>query len=617
MTRLRSRLRRLLVPHSDDPELVAAAPEMPVREVFRRFWPDARPYRRWIPVGLVLIALSAAIDTVEIYIFKLVVDDVLVPGDLAPLIWIALLYVALTVISGLVSFGDDYIATWIGERFLLSMRTRIFAHVQRLSLDLVDRRRLGDLIARLTSDVQTIEAFVLSGVAEGLSALLRIVFFAGALFYLQWDLALVALFIAPLFWLAAKCFSRLIKRVSREERRRSGSMTSVAEESLSNQALVQASNRQGAELERFRRENEGIVQAELASTRIRGLFSPVVSLIELAGVMLVFVMGTIAVADGRLTLGGLLVFVAYLTQLYGPVRDLSSLSNTIFKALAGAERVTEILDERPRVVDRPGARRLGRARGVIELDAVSFAYPNAAEPALRDITLRAAPGETVALVGGSGAGKSTVAKLLLRFYDPHRGAVRLDGSDLRDVELTSLRENVSILLQETLVLYGSVRENIAFGREGATDAEVEAAAHAAGAHDFIVDLPDGYDTELGQRGRRLSGGQRQRIAIARALVADSPVLVLDEPSTGLDAGARAPLVEPLHRLMRHRTTVVISHDLLTTRDADLIVVLDGGRVIESGRHDDLVAAGGAYARLWSLHDTRPTAPGLTAVAGAP
>lgn len=617
MTRLRSRLRRLLVPHSDDPELVAAAPEMPVREVFRRFWPDARPYRRWIPVGLVLIALSAAIDTVEIYIFKLVVDDVLVPGDLAPLIWIALLYVALTVISGLVSFGDDYIATWIGERFLLSMRTRIFAHVQRLSLDLVDRRRLGDLIARLTSDVQTIEAFVLSGVAEGLSALLRIVFFAGALFYLQWDLALVALFIAPLFWLAAKCFSRLIKRVSREERRRSGSMTSVAEESLSNQALVQASNRQGAELERFRRENEGIVQAELASTRIRGLFSPVVSLIELAGVMLVFVMGTIAVADGRLTLGGLLVFVAYLTQLYGPVRDLSSLSNTIFKALAGAERVTEILDERPRVVDRPGARRLGRARGVIELDAVSFAYPNAAEPALRDITLRAAPGETVALVGGSGAGKSTVAKLLLRFYDPDRGAVRLDGSDLRDVELTSLRENVSILLQETLVLYGSVRENIAFGREGATDAEVEAAAHAAGAHDFIVDLPDGYDTELGQRGRRLSGGQRQRIAIARALVADSPVLVLDEPSTGLDAGARAPLVEPLHRLMRHRTTVVISHDLLTTRDADLIVVLDGGRVIESGRHDDLVAAGGAYARLWSLHDTRPTAPGLTAVAGAP
>jgi ABC-type multidrug transport system fused ATPase/permease subunit len=603
MTGLRSRLTGLFVPRSDDPELVAAAPKIPVRDVFRRFWPDARPYRRWIPVGLILIALGAAIDTVEIYLFKLVVDEVLVPGDLAPLLWIALLYVGLTLLNGLISFGDDYIATWIGERFLLSMRTRLLGHMQRLSLDLIDRRRLGDLIARLTSDVQAIESFVLAGVADGLSALLRIVFYAGALFYLQWDLALIALFVAPLFWVVAKRFSTLIKQVSREQRRRSGSLSSVAEESLSNQALVQASNRQDAELRRFRRENEGIIQAELASTRIRGLFSPVVGLIELAGVMLVFVMGTIAVTDGRLTLGGLLVFVAYLTQLYGPVRDLSSLSNTIFKALAGAERVIELLDERPRVVDRPDAKRLGRARGVVELEGVTFAYPDAREPALTDVTLRAAPGETIALVGGSGAGKSTIAKLLLRFYDPDRGAVRIDGHDSRDVELASLRENVSVLLQETLVLHGSVRENIAFGREDATDEQIVAAARAAGAHDFIAELPTEYDTELGQRGRRLSGGQRQRVAIARALVADSPVLVLDEPSTGLDAASKAALTAPLRALMRDRTTIVISHDLLTTRDADLIVVLDGGRVVESGRHDDLVARGGSYARLWTLHAT--------------
>jgi ATP-binding cassette, subfamily B, bacterial len=611
MKRLRSRFVDLFHARSDDPELVAAAPEMPIKEVFRRFWPDARPYRRWIPVGLVLIALTAAIDTAEIYIFKLVVDDVLVPGDLGPLVWIALLYLGLTLVGGLISFGDDYIATWIGERFSLSMRVRVFSHIQALSLDLVDRRRLGDLLSRITSDVQAIEDFVLTGVAEALSAGLRILFFGGALFFLQWDLALVAIFIAPLFFFAARRFSTLIKRVSREERRRSGSLASVAEESLSNQALVQASNRQDTEVERFRRENEGIVQAELASTRIRGLFSPVVSLIELVGVMLVFVMGTIAVADGRLTLGGLLVFVAYLTQLYGPVRDLSSLSNTIFKALAGAERVTELLDEEPRVVDRPDARPLGRARGVVELDSVSFGYPEAPELALRDVTLHAAPGERIALVGPSGAGKSTVAKLLLRFYDPDRGAVRLDGQDLRDVQLTSLRENVAILLQETLVLHGTVRENIAFGRESATDEEVVAAAQAAGAHDFIADLPDGYDTQLSQRGRRLSGGQRQRIAIARALVADSPVLVLDEPSTGLDAVAKSALVDPLRKLMRDRTTIVISHDLLTTRDADLIVVLDGGRVVESGRHDALIARQGTYARLWALHsvteEARPTA----------
>jgi ATP-binding cassette, subfamily B, bacterial len=602
VTRLRDRLRPLLVP-SGEGSLVAETPPVAVREILRRFWPDARPFRRWIPLGLVFIALGAAIETAQIWMFKLVVDDVLVPADLDALVWIAGLYVALTVAEGLISFADDYLATWLGERFLQRMRRRLFGHVQTLSLDVLDRRRLGDVIARLTSDVQAIESFVLSGVADALSAILRILFFSAALFYLQWDLALVAVIVTPLFLLVARRFSRLIKHASREKRRRSGSLSAVAEESLGNLALVQASNREAAELERFERENEGIIQAELASTRIRGLFTPVVSLIELAGVMLVLVLGTVAVADDRLTLGGLLVFITYLTQLYGPVRDLSSLSNTIFKAAAGAERVIELLDEEPRIQSRPRARQLERAHGVVEVDEVSFTYPGAASPALEAVSLRAAPGETIALVGASGAGKSTIAKLLLRFYDPDQGAVRLDGHDLRDLELVSLRRNAAILLQETLVLHGTVRENIAYVRPDASDEEIQRAAHAAGAHAFIAGLPDGYDTDLGERGRRLSGGQRQRIAIARALLADAPVLVLDEPSTGLDAEARAALLEPLRRLMRHRTTIVISHDLLTVRDADQIVVLDAGRVVERGGHTELVAAGGAYSRLWALHAT--------------
>jgi ATP-binding cassette, subfamily B, bacterial len=568
-------LERLLSPPSDS-KLVAHAPQLRVREVLRRFWPDTRPFRRWLPVGLALIAAGVAIETAEIYMFKLIVDEVLVPGDLEPLIWIAAASAGLLLVGGAVSLADDYLATWLGERFLLAMRTRVFAHLQTLSPDALDRRRLGDVLTRLSGDVGAIESFVLSGVASALAAVLSIVFFAGVLFYLQWDLALVSLVVAPLFFLAARRFSGLVKQASREKRRRSGSLGAVAEQSLANSALVQASNRQEHELEHFRREGEGVIGAELASVRIRGVFSPVVDLIELCGGLLVVVLGTRAIASGDLSLGGMLVFIAYVTRLYGPVRDLSSLSNTVFKALAGAERVIELLDERPQVVERPGPVRLRRAGGVVELDRVWYRYPGARHPALRGVSLRVEPGERVALVGPSGAGKSTVARLLLRFGDPLSGSVRLDGHDLRELALADLRRSVALLLQEQLVLHGTVRENIAYSRPDATDAEIEAAARAAGAYELLA------RDDVGERGRRLSGGQRQRVAIARALLADAPVLVLDEPTTGLDAASRAALDVPL----RDRAVIVITHDPATAREADRIVELHEGRIVE---HQELVA----------------------------
>jgi ATP-binding cassette subfamily B protein len=601
MTRVRAALAALVSPGTDAGGVVVAAPPVPVREIFRRFWPYARPYRRWLWVTALFVILLPAIETATIWLFKLVVDEVLVPRDFGPFLWIALAYLGLTLLSGVVSFLDDYLSTWVGERFLLSLRTDFFRHLQGLSLDFFERKRLGDVLSRLTSDVSSIENFVLSGVADALSYVIRIVLFLGALFYLQWDLALVSLFVAPLFWVAARRFSTLIKTASREKRRRSGSIGAVAEESLSNAMLVQAYNRQEGEVGRFHTENLGSFRATMASTRIRALFTPVIDVIELAGAIVVIGLGTWMLSRGELSLGGLLVFLTYLTQLYSPIRGLSRLSNTIYSASAGAERIIEFMDHEPAVEDRSGARPLGRASGSVAFDHVTFRYPGHEAEALGEVTFAVAPGETLALVGPSGAGKSTVAKLLLRFYDPTGGEVRIDGRDLRDVPLHELRDNVAVLLQETLVFHGTVRDNIAYGKPDATAAEIEAAARAADAHEFVSEQPEGYDTVIGQKGRRLSGGQRQRIAIARAMIRDAPVLILDEPTTGLDAESGERVLGPLRRLMAGRTTIVISHNLITVRDATRIVVLDHGRVVESGTHDELLARGDVYAKLHRLH----------------
>ena len=611
---VRRRLFRKLAPKAESAGIGAETPPLPVPTIVRRFWPFARPYRGSLLLMLLLVPVAPAVAAASVLVFKYLVDHVLVPHDFGPFPWIAAAYVGLTLAGGIASFFDDYLSTLVGERFILDLRTHVFRHVQDLSLDFFERRRLGDVISRLTDDVESIEDLMLSGIASALGYLLRIAIFTGLLFYLQWDLAVLSLAVAPIFLVAGRRFARLRRAAAREIRRRSGAMSSVVEESFSNVQLVQAYNRQTTEVERFRREGQGGLVAELASTRLKAVYGPIVELVELAGALLIVGVGTWELSRGSLTLGGLLAFIALLTQLYRPVRGLGRLDHGISSAVAASERIVELLDQRPGVVDPEHGLTIGRARGSVEFDGVGFRYPESHADALHDVSFTVEPGELLAIVGPSGAAKSTMAKLLLRFYDPTRGAVLLDGIDLRQLTLESLRDQVAVVFQETLVFDASIGDNIAYGRSSATREEIAAAADAAALTPFVESLPEGLDTVIGQKGRRLSGGQRQRIAIARAFLRDAPVLLLDEPTTGLDAESAAQVIEPLSRLADGRTTIVISHDLALARRASQVLVVEEGRIVESGTHAELVSHDGLYRWLYELRsgerepDREPMAP---------
>jgi ATP-binding cassette subfamily B protein len=574
--------------------------EVAFRDIFRRFWPFAAPRRGWLVVSLVVALVPPAIETAEIWMFKVLVDDVLIPRDFGLFPVVAGIYIGLTLVDGLVSAGDRMLSTWLSQRFLIELRTYLLRHLQRLSPSFYQRSRLGDLLTRMSGDVAAIESFVLSAMTSFLSSFLQVVFFVGALFLLQWKLALVALVVTPLFWYTARRFSGRIKSLSRERQRLSGAIGSVVEQTLSNVSLVQAYGQEERQVGRFQTEAESKYRTEMASARLKSLYTPLVDLIELFGVLTVIGTGAWLLTRGELSVGGLLAFVTYLSGLYGPVRSLGSLANSAYAASAGAERVIQVLDERPAVDDAADAVDAGRSGGRLEVQEVRFGYPDAAGTALDGISFSVAPGETVAVVGASGAGKSTLAKILVRFYDPDSGRVLLDGVDVKSLTLESLRRNVAVLLQETLLLDGTVRDNITYGRGDATEDEIIAAAVAADAHDFITALPQGYDTEIGERGRRLSGGQGQRLAIARAMLRDAPVLLLDEPTTGLDVSSTDRVIEPLRRLMAGRATIIISHNLTTVRQASQIVVLDRGRIVERGTHQELLSLGGHYADLWRV-----------------
>lgn len=597
---------RTTVPHETGP--VATAPTLRIRDVFSRFWPFASGYRAWFGVLIALLTVGPLLSAAAIWCWKLLIDEVLVPRDLDSFWPIVAGFALLTLAGALIQLAQDYLSTWLGEKFLLNLRSSVFRHLQRLSSDFYTRRGQGDVQLRLSGDVAAIQTFVLNGPTQGVAAILRIVFFSGALFIVQWQLALITLVTAPILLILTRHFGRLRQLAAREQRRLSGAVAALAEDTLHNMTLVQCCGREEYEAKRVDGHGQGALEAQLTSAKYAGIYRLLVQIVEIFGGVLVLGVGVWMLIRGMITLGSLIVFLAYLRELFSPLSALGKLTTTLFTAGAAAERVLELLDQEPSVVDKPDAQTIERARGQIRLEDVTYRYPESDRAALRNVSFTAEPGEIIALVGPSGAGKSTLARLLARFCDPESGSVRLDGHDLRDLKLVDIRRNVALLLQDAYLLDISVRENIAYATTDAEHTDVVGAARAADADNFIRRLKKGYDSRVGHSGRMLSGGQRQRVTIARTILQDSPVIVLDEPGTALDAASLHRVMGPLRQLAAGRTTIVISHNLMLARAADRIFVLEEGQIVDFGSHDSLLESSELYSRLWELqqHETANT-----------
>lgn len=534
-----------------------------------------------------------------------------VPTDsLVAAVCLALLGV--TGLWGLFSYGQAYLTARAGQVVVFSLRRRTYSHLQRLSLSFHQRKQRGDLLMRLTGDINVLRDMLVDALLLGVSEALMLVAMVSVMLLLDWKLTLVALALLPLLALTTFRFSVQIRQAARKQRKKEGRVAAMIGEMLGGIALIQAYGRERYQDKRFKKSNRKSLKAGLRTTRLEASMARLVEVLLAAGTAAVLWVGVRRVQAGVLTPGDLLVFTAYVHSSYRPLRKLARVSTRLSKAVVCAERITEVLRREPEVQDRPGAKRAKRLQGTAEFRRVSFRYPGRSR-VLRKVSFELPAGSFVGLVGPSGAGKSTILGLLLRLYEPDEGRILVDGKDLHRYRIQSLRDQMSVVLQEPVLFGTTVRENIAFGKPGASDAEIERAARRANAHDFICELPDSYDTAIAEAGASLSGGQRQRIAIARAFVRDAPILLLDEPTYGLDAAAEAEVMEALTRLMEGRTALFIAHKLAAVQRADQILVLRRRRIHERGTHDELVRQDGWYGRMWALQTSRLPRPRIREV----
>jgi ATP-binding cassette, subfamily B, bacterial len=554
-------------------------------------------YKARTALAIFFLLLATGVSLLPPYLAKLAIDHGIQKQDSQALLIVTGLFVLAGIAVIVASAFQTYFTGWTGERILADLRNTLFRHLQRLSLGFYERNRAGVIISRLTNDVEALDQLVTDGFTSLIQNSLTLIGTAIILFFLDWRLALAVMTILPLLVIATALFRKHSARAYRQVRERLGLVTATLAEDIAGMRVVQAFTRESEQERAFREVNLEYRAANQRTILLNGLYFPFVDFLSAIATAIVLGYGGYLVFDGNMTVGTLFAFVGYLSNFFDPVQQLSQLYNTFLSAVAALDQITRVLDEEPEVRDRPGAAELPRIEGHVEFEDVRFGYGEGDE-VLHGISLDVAAGTTVALVGHTGAGKSTIAKLLARFYEPRSGRIAIDGHDLNDVTQESLRRQLGVVPQEGFLFAGTVRDNIAFGKPDATDEEIVRAAKTVGAHDFITQLEDGYATNLQERGTRLSSGQRQLVALARAMLADPRILILDEATSAVDIGTEQKIERALRLLLAGRTAFIIAHRLSTIRGADLIVVLEHGQIIEQGTHDELLARRGLYTSLY-------------------